>query len=187
MAHRRQVDEIMPSNVVVNLVGEKFGCWEVISLEGRPSSNLHHCRWKCKCVCGQTKIRTGSNLKKSKDVHGCHCGFSHRSRPYEALYNTLVKLAKQRDVRVDLSYEEYLTFTSQEECHYCGAYLFWLPFNKMNGHKLDRKDNCLGYSLENCVVCCPRCNRAKSNHFTYEEWVQIGALIKSWNQTIRRI
>jgi 5-methylcytosine-specific restriction endonuclease McrA len=171
--------------VIVDLIGKTYGCWTVISLVSKPSSNLHHCKWLCRCICGETKVRTGSNVKKSKHIQGCHCGFSNRSRPYEALYNTIANLAKRRHLEVSLSYEEYLEFTKTEECHYCGEILLWKAFGKMNGHKLDRKDNSLGYSLENCVVCCPRCNRAKSNHFTYEEWVQIGALIKSWKTTLQ--
>jgi len=170
----------MPSSAIVDLVGQTFGCWKVISLHGKPSSNLHHCQWTCECECGLRKIRTGSNLKKSINVRGCHCGFSHRKRPYEALYNTLLKLAERRNLPVQLSYEEYLEFTQQKECHYCGEPLFWYPYNTMNGHKLDRKDHRDWYYKENCVVCCPRCNRAKSNHFSYDEWVQIGALIRSW-------
>jgi hypothetical protein len=169
------------TNTVVNLVGKKFGCWAVIKLSSRPSYNLHHCKWLCECVCGKRRIRTGSNLKKSKGVRGCHCGFTHRRKPFEALYNTLVKQAHARNVEVRLSYEEYVLYTAQKSCHYCGAALQWEPFNKMNGHKLDRKENNRGYTRSNCVVCCPRCNRAKSNHFTYAEWRQIGALIKTWH------
>jgi hypothetical protein len=28
---------------------------------------------------------------------------------------------------------------------------------------------------------CPRCNWAKYNHFTYDEWVQIRKVIRSWH------
>jgi hypothetical protein len=165
---------------IINLVGKTFGCWEVLSLHSKPGSNLHHTRWVCRCTCGKIRVRIGSNVKKSKSIKTCHCGFTHRCRPFEALYNTLVKQAKGR-AEVRLSYEQYLEFTVQGSCHYCGAHLVWEPFNKLNGHKLDRKNNSLGYSRSNCVVCCARCNRAKSDHFTYEEWVKIGALIKSWH------
>jgi|ERR1700676_695940 len=169
------------TNYIVNLLGQKFGCWRVIGLASRPSHNLHHCKWLCECVCGKRRVRVGSNLKKSKNVHGCHCGFSHRLRPFESLYNTLVKQSKGRTF-VRLTYEEYLVFfTTEKACHYCNEKVIWQPFNKMNGHHLDRKDNTDGYTMKNCVVCCARCNQAKSNHFTYEEWLQIGALIKTWH------
>jgi hypothetical protein len=164
---------------VIDLEGQKFGCWTVLKLISKPSSNLHHCSWLCECVCGKRRVRFGSNLKKNTHIKSCHCGFSHRKRPFEALFNTLVKQAKGRTC-VSLTYEEYLTYTMQGECHYCGNPLVWAPFYKMNGHKLDRKDNSVGYTKSNCVVCCARCNRAKSDHFTYEEWKQIGELIKTW-------
>lgn len=55
--------------------------------------------------------------------------------------------------------------------------------NKGCAYYLDRKDSFEGYSVENCVVCCSRCNQAKSNFFTYEQWVEIGKVIKSFAQT----
>ena len=36
------------------------------------------------------------------------------------------------------------------------------------------------YYMDNVVVCCGRCNYAKNDHFSYGEWKQIGALIRSW-------
>ena len=178
--HCRYIRGHNKSNNIVNLVGQVYGCWTVLSLVGKSSSNLHHCRWLCKCECGRTKVRTGSNLKKSKDVIGCHCGFTHRRKPFEALYNTISKQAKKRGVSVTLTYEDYLKFTRVTECHYCKGVIVWAPFNKMNGHHLDRKDNYLGYSKENCAVCCGTCNRVKSDVFTYEQFLVIGDLIRSW-------
>ena len=39
---------------------------------------------------------------------------------------------------------------------------------------IDRKDNSIGYLLENCVSCCFVCNRTKSNFFSAEEMKAIG-------------
>lgn len=39
-------------------------------------------------------------------------------------------------------------------CSYCGSY----P-NPING--IDRVDNSVGYESDNCVSCCPSCNRMK--------------------------
>jgi|ERR1700674_2286475 len=164
----------------LNLTGRIFGEWKVLKLHSRPSTDMHHCVWVCLCSCGRKKNVTSSNLKRGKGKGCSRCAPGNRIRPFEALYNTLVKLAHKRNVGVRLSYNQYLLFTINKYCHYCDAPLLWEPFNKMNGHKLDRKDNSLGYYKNNCVVCCARCNRAKSNHFTYKEWIKIGALIKSW-------
>lgn len=83
-----------------------------------------------------------------------------------------------------LSYEEFLTFTRIPECHYCGAVIPWHPkmAGKNNAYYLDRKDNDKGYTTDNCVVCCSRCNWAKANRFTYEEWVYIGKAIRGFRE-----
>jgi len=174
---------------LVDLTGSKFSNWEVLSRNG--SDTTGHPMWKCKCDCGRIATILGSNLvrKRTSECVGCYTAHN-RLRPYEALYNLLCRASKER-YEVKLTYEEYLTFTSVSKCFYCGTKVTWEPH--VNPHKgirgsayhLDRKDNSLGYSKENCVVCCPRCNRAKSNHFTYEEWRQIGKLIRTWKKTLR--
>lgn len=138
-------------------------------------------RWLCRCICGEERVISTEHLCSGKRT-GCNsCNNGNKIRPFEALYNMLVSMAKNRTY-VELTYEEYLTFTKHKKCRYCGALVVWVPhYANEHGHHLDRKDNALGYSKENCVVCCARCNAAKSDHFTYEEWVQIGALIKTWH------
>jgi hypothetical protein len=46
------------------------------------------------------------------------------------------------------------------------------------GYNLDRKDSSVGYVISNLVVCCKRCNLSKADRFTYEEWVEIGKVIR---------
>jgi len=48
-------------------------------------------------------------------------------------------------------------------CEYCGGSL------PKAGYGLDRKDNSLGYTSENSVPCCTRCNTMKGALLTYEE------------------
>lgn len=162
-----------------NLSGMVFGRVTVL----RPLKKYTNRRkWLCRCECGKEFQRRGTVLLSSKST-GCRsCNNGFKKKPFEALFNFLVTQARGRTT-VSLMYEDYLTFTSQSSCHYCGDPIVWQPHSaNEHGHKLDRKDNSIGYTKENCVVCCPRCNRAKSNHFTYEQFVQIGALIRSWNQ-----
>ncbi|MBA7579561.1 hypothetical protein ES708_21432 [subsurface metagenome] len=77
------------------------------------------------------------------------------------------------------------------KCHYCGIeekdFLnIWEPFyGGKRGHilEVDRKDNSLGYDIENCVLACAVCNNAKSDKFTYEEFKGVGDVIKEiWQQ-----
>jgi hypothetical protein len=105
-------------------------------------------------------------------------------RPYEWMYNRLVKTCEQTKWALELTYEDFRTFTFIDMCHYCDAKIPWQPYatRAKNGcaYYLDRKDSFKGYSVYNCVVCCSRCNQSKSNSFTYEQWVEIGRVIKSF-------
>ena len=49
----------------------------------------------------------------------------------------------------------------EQACHYCGH-------AKPNG--IDRKNNDLGYSVENCVPACLQCNYAKGSH-CYDDFI----------------
>jgi hypothetical protein len=88
---------------------------------------------------------------------------------------------------LDITYEDFMVFTKVNKCHYCHGAVNWYPHTKLNGkevpgsrsYKLDRKDNKLGYSTENCVVCCKRCNEGKSGDFTYEEWYGMTAFLRN--------
>lgn len=164
-----------------DLTGRTFGKRKVLGPATKKTQKENR-KWLTACSCGSQLVVRGTSLLSGRSK-GCRaCNNASSKRPYESLYHVLCSMAKDR-TSVELTYEEYLTFTSQKECHYCGTGITWKKHSgNVNGHKLDRKNNSLGYSKENCVVCCPRCNRAKSNHFTYEEWVQIGALIKSWRK-----
>jgi hypothetical protein len=170
----------------VDLSGKQFGAWTVKALYGTANKKgVHHSLWVCKCKCGEESIVTASNLKRGKNL-GCKvCTVnSNRKKPFESLYLLLLSTATRRGVEVNLSYAEYyLYFTTQSWCHYCLGDVVWKPYQaNANGHKLDRKDNAVGYTKDNCVVCCSRCNRAKSNHFTYEEFVALGKVIATFGK-----
>jgi hypothetical protein len=149
--------------------------------------------WRCMCDCGR-EIHVESNyLRTGKKTHcGCLKTYNRqraaaktRKRPFESLYNSLKRRAVKKGLAV-FSYEEFLSYTACSECHYCGGPIFWIEYNIDKGHasNLDRKDSNQGYIDNNVVVCCTRCNRGKSDLFTYDEWVKIGAFIKS---NIRRV
>lgn len=161
-----------------DLVGALFGKWTVLSYSGTDHSNM--VLYLCRCVCGkETKIR-GGNLSNG---HSRGCRNCLRLRPFESLYNIFQKKARNRDKEIKLTYEEFLKFTNISECHYCGGAIFWAAHHTVKfGRKynLDRKDNSGGYTKDNLLVCCYRCNRIKSDDISYEEMIQIGWAIKSW-------
>src|SRR5208282_6935936 len=93
----------------------------------------------------------------------------NRQRPYESLYNYLVYHARRRSQLVGLSYDDFLLLVKIRSCHYCGDSILWEKFRgkATNRTNIDRKENSLGYTLDNCVVCCYGCNRTKGYRFTY--------------------
>jgi hypothetical protein len=164
-------------------VGDVIRNWTVL---GKDNYSDGHSKWECICKCGRAADMSTSNLYRGKTNTCVGCYSAHNQlEPYEALYNLLCRSSKCR-AEVKLTYKQYLKFVGLD-CHYCGDTVPWVPhINVKKGvrgsaYNLDRKNNSLGYSRSNCVVCCARCNRAKSNHFTYEEWVEIGEVIRSWH------
>lgn len=68
-------------------------------------------------------------------------------------YN-LKSCAKTRGILVALTFEEYESIVSSS-CHWCDGEL------PKTGGGIDRLDNSIGYSFDNCVPCCTQCNIAK--------------------------
>jgi hypothetical protein len=164
-----------------DLRGRNFGEWGVLYLS--EDRAVRSAKWICMCSCGALGEIAANSLKRGTSKS---CGHSQKLQPYEYLYRILLSSirSKRSHVPMELTLEEFLSFTKQKRCHYCNTPLRWSEKNirgaKLTGYNLDRKDNSLGYTFSNCVVCCKRCNMAKLNHFSYDEWKQIGMLIRSW-------
>lgn len=114
--------------------------------------------------------------------------------PYHWLYTELKIAAKNGEKSLDLTFEDFLTFIKIQTCHYCSGPVAWSMRSRRrneNGklvknsasYNLDRKDNDKGYSVTNCVVCCPKCNAVKGNTLTYDEML----LLREGLQKIRQM
>lgn len=168
---------------VADRTGQRFG--KLVALEPVKIEGKNRTYWKCLCDCGNTTVTFTGNLPRGMTT-SCGCskrliGEIFKKRPYESIYGILVREAKEGLVHT-LSFEQFLEFTNISECHYCGSPIKWTKHNVgYNGgrYNLDRKNNNLGYSPDNCVVCCVRCNRAKSNAFTYEQWCVVGQAMRA--------
>jgi hypothetical protein len=143
--------------------------------------------WLVQCTCGSDKkyVCSTQDLTLRKGCKYCtHRGdrLNRRKRPFEATYNTWTNRTKHK---VDISYEQFVSLTKIKDCHYCGDTIRWADETKRkqsSASNLDRKDNNKHYTLDNVVVCCLRCNKAKNTHFTYEEWTLLGNMIRSWKK-----
>lgn len=99
----------------------------------------------------------------------------HQLRPFEARYRRFLNKAKEGNKINNLTYEDFLLFTHIGQCHYCGCPIDW---RVKHAYNLDRIDDALPYSTQNCVVCCGLCNFTKRNVFSYGEFTKIGKVIK---------
>lgn len=155
---------------VVDLTDQLFGrlrvvnrADEVIDTKGK--------WWNCICVCGRW-IKVRSNSLRCGVTRSCGCLNPARLRPYEALYRRMVRdNTRFRSMEVRLTYEEFLEFTTIDQCFYCHTLIHWKEYcSGGHGYNLDRKDNDNVYTKDNLVVCCKRCNLGKRDTFTFEEW-----------------
>lgn len=160
---------------------------KVIRIEkhGKPSKNVYI--YKCKHIECNREIRTRHDMLNASSGY-CKIHVQ-RKRPHESIFNSLKN--DHRNLEVTLTYEEYVEFTKFEKCHYCLIKIPWIPYGVIDGkyqskaYFLDRKDLSTGYLKDNCVVCCTRCNRARSNKFTYEEWFGMTKYFRDKNQKER--
>lgn len=157
-----------------NISGKTYGLWSVIC-RAPNRSRSSAAVWVCRCKCGEEKHQDGHTLRsgKSKGCRSC----TRKIRPYEAIYNLLVNGAKLRGLELSITYEDYVKFTENGSCHYCGSSIQWIAHSiSRNGqnYNLDRMDSSKGYHTWNCVQCCSRCNQTKSNLLSYDEMVVVG-------------
>lgn len=79
--------------------------------------------------------------------------------------------AKKRDLEWAIDYEDYVALIVQV-CFYCQGAL------DECGAGLDRKDNDLGYMVDNVVPCCSLCNYMKSDMLSYEQMVRLSPVLQ---------
>ncbi len=161
--------------------------------EVRPYGNDRRNMLLFRCSCGDEfwvldyqpilDKRTGLCVKCTKQANAKHQGISkRRKRSFEGTFNYVRSKAKIRGIPCGLTYEEFLLFTAQKFCHYCDSVLYWAPHQSARylvfRSNLDRKDNALGYSVANCVACCPLCNRIKSDVLSYDEMMELRPILQ---------
>ncbi len=167
-----------------DIIGQTFGQLTVIS-ELSVRSVLGHIMIKCSCSCGNSTI-----VRKSSVTYGtstsCGCIRIQLRRKIAGGVSIHTKFCAYKSSASARGYiflltKEQFKQISAQNCHYCnkppaphnryykldGSLLAgrtskesadraWITFNGV-----DRKDNTIGYVIENCVPCCASCNLAK--------------------------
>lgn len=105
------------------------------------------------------------------------------------LFRTYKENARKRNYEFSLSKEEFKELT-QQNCHYCSVEPKQIKANNSKDewstyiyNGIDRKNNSIGYTLDNCVSCCGNCNQMKMDS-DYEVFLSKIELI--FNHRIKR-
>lgn len=171
-----------------NLLGLKFGSLTVISITEKRTKS-RGVVWLCECDCGEKRLVATNRLTTKTTIS---CGCSKRKPPGVSQYHRLYLLykgsAKRRNYSFNLT-EEQLISISKQNCFYCGKSPEnilktqdpnknpkWAELSKIIYNGIDRKDNTVGYEVDNCIPCCKRCNYAKGEMNISEFLEHIGKI-----------
>ena len=137
--------------------------------------------WECRCDCGNIftarehtlidrfgcrsctnkKTSTETALRKHKGI--THIGLKNR------LFKDYRCGARKRNMSFVLTFDEFVSLLEQD-CAYCGQSPILHEYELQYMQKtvapwahngIDRVDSSKGYSIDNCVPCCSKCNYAK--------------------------
>ena len=90
-----------------------------------------------------------------------------------SLYHMYKKEAEKRELFFDLPKDNFEKLII-DKCYYCGNFPYTMctackiPGFYYNG--IDRVDNSKGYTINNCVTCCKKCNYMKAS-LTTEDFI----------------
>lgn len=161
----------------IDETGKQYGRLTVLH---RAETQNRRTRWLCHCTCGKNVEVLGVSLRRG-DTKSCGCLQKERmSLPTgEAAFNQLVLRmkagARRRGYSWNLANAQVRKFTSRT-CFYCGVEPSQRGASQAgyNGvylyNGLDRVDNEQGYTIDNVVPSCGRCNEAKNN-MTQDEFL----------------
>jgi len=146
---------------IEDLMGQKFGKWEVLEYLGAST-------WRCRCECGTEKPITGWRLQHTSMCSRCSKALPDFEAAFRGVFDTYRGNAQRANREFTLTADDAKALFGQN-CHYCGrspqttrkAKRYHLSGFTYNG--IDRVDNSKGYIVSNCVSCCSICNRMKFN------------------------
>lgn len=169
---------------VKSLVNKRFGKLFVLSRKRDKEKQVTY--YECMCDCGNRITTSHSNLI-TDNCKSCGCLQKEQlikrcTKPLKHVIITQVsgyykRNAKLRKINWSLSYSDVAEFIFQP-CFYCGIVGGNLTRVKdstrtLANNGIDRKDNTLPYTKDNCVTCCKRCNQAKNDmsFSDFTEWI----------------
>ena len=167
-------------NNLLNYVGKTYGTYTILSFNSiEHQENYDKKLFNVRCNnCGSESIQQLSHiLKTPKSCSNCKYEIRIKNNPpkIESVRNciksTYISGAKNRNLPYELSDKKFDELI-YGNCFYCGQeplkYKSDEKFNKTDTvflrNEIDRIDSTKGYSNDNCVSCCFKCNSMKSDN-----------------------
>ena len=176
--------------MLIDLTGKRFGRWLVIERAENADYGGTQWKCLCDCgkekIVYGGSLRRGISrscgcLQKEEFAISCKKQFTGKEpwnkgkvifalrKGKEGFLNVYYKkymwAAKDRNIEFLLSKNDFV-FLVESPCYYCGE--IDIRFGRqikekfsINVNGIDRVNNKMGYTAENCVSCCESCNRAK--------------------------
>lgn len=162
-----------------NIIGRKYGLLTVVDEIQKVIKGVKRYYVKCICDCGNETLVEKAKVKCG-ETSSCGCvqremrkGFGKRvskelgEAAFNETYGQYKKGARARGYAFDLTKEQFREISTRP-CIYCGEALTQEKVKRdANGTfkytGIDRYDNTKGYTLDNAVPCCCKCNRIKTD------------------------
>lgn len=149
--------------------------------------------WRARCECGNVIERPSYRFtNKRYKIRDCGCGPLGRPRianngaHVNSIYAHVRRSAIARGIAFSLTRDDVRTIVTKN-CRYCDGAPPRRQIKNLSGtfawNGIDRIDSSLGYAVDNCAPCCPRCNWAKGTLSLVEfgEWAErITSHLPTW-------
>jgi hypothetical protein len=152
--------------IFVDLTNRRYGKLVVQGISRKEIiKNRNRIYWNCLCDCGGTaEVLTNDLISGHTKSCRCLTKIEYGKASFNYLYKSYQIKATKRNLEFNLSKEEFLYLTKQN-CFYDGVEPHQIIKTRNNGdyvyNGIDRIDSSKGYTIDNCVPCCGRCNEAK--------------------------
>lgn len=121
----------------------------------------------------KTKSGFAYHCKSCKRLYG---QYQDKKQPYrrspKGRYIYSKHAAKTRNIEFSLTRQEYISVVGSASCFYCQGSL------PVTGSGLDRVDSSVGYTKNNVVPCCGRCNWTKGDRWTFAQFCEFIPILR---------
>jgi hypothetical protein len=136
----------------------------------RAYNRKHNREW---CAANREEARARCHRWAAANPEKSKARYHARQRSIDGQYSSMLSSAKERDLEVSITKEEF-SIMRNSPCFYCNGAL------PETGSGLDRVNNSNGYTKDNCRPCCTDCNLAKRqmSETQFKDWLH--RIFKHW-------